>query len=107
VYNKDATASGPQSISMLLGNGELMKKTNVIGAPSRDLYQQCLEAIKLNMTEIKDDTRKLCIDIFNIPYDVLIAGEDKKLSLILELMLDPTDELDKLYIQNKQIWVNV
>lgn len=89
MYNKDATASGPQSISMLL------VIANVIGALSRDLYQECLEAVKLNMREIKDDTRKLCIDIFNIPYDELIAGEDKKLSLILELILDPIDEFDK------------
>lgn len=46
IYSKDATSSGLQIISMLLGNFELATKTNVIGSTSHDLYMDCVNIFK-------------------------------------------------------------
>lgn len=100
IYQKDATSSGLQIISMLMRDTTLARNTNVSGTESKDIYGELLNIFNTRLHIQKESIDKFCNQVLGLSYNQLLHfPDDESLGYYLKklFLTNNIDEFTKLY----------
>ena len=102
IYEKDATSSGLQIISLLMHNEELANKTNIRGNKAYDIYKEILNIFLYKREKLKKIVKQFISEVCNITYDAFMLSKNNKAfnNLLRSILTCETDvKVEKRYIE--------